>query len=89
MYLRKSYLYNSIMKDVSYSLKQILDETLGSLYLNDKEKSIVDKYLMIQIQKNIKIINYRIRIINRLQIHLIHYITYSMIIYYHGQSILK
>ena len=43
MYLRKSYLYNSIMKDVSYSLKQILDETLGSLYLNDKEKSIVDK----------------------------------------------
>ena len=31
------------MKDVSYSLKQILDETLGSLYLNDKEKSIVDK----------------------------------------------
>ena len=43
MYLRKSYLYNSIMKDVSYSLKQILDETLGSLYLNDKEKSIVDQ----------------------------------------------
>ena len=43
MYLRNSYLYNSIMKDVSYSLKQILDETLGSLYLNDKEKSIVDK----------------------------------------------
>ena len=43
MYLRKSYLYNSIMKDVSYSLKQILYETLGSLYLNDKEKSIVDK----------------------------------------------
>lgn len=43
MYLRKSYLYNSIMKNVSYSLKQILDETLGSLYLNDKEKSIVDK----------------------------------------------
>lgn len=43
MYLRKSYLYNSIMKDLSYSLKQILDETLGSLYLNDKEKSIVDK----------------------------------------------
>ena len=43
MYLRKSYLYNSIIKDVSYSLKQILDETLGSLYLNDKEKSIVDK----------------------------------------------
>ena len=43
MYLRKNYLYNSIMKDVSYSLKQILDETLGSLYLNDKEKSIVDK----------------------------------------------
>ena len=43
MYLRKSYLYNNIMKDVSYSLKQILDETLGSLYLNDKEKSIVDK----------------------------------------------
>lgn len=43
MYLRKSYLYNGIMKDVSYSLKQILDETLGSLYLNDKEKSIVDK----------------------------------------------
>ena len=43
MYLRKSYLYNSIMKDVSYSLKQILDETLGSLYLNDNEKSIVDK----------------------------------------------
>lgn len=43
MYLRKSYLYNSIMKDVSYSLKQILDETLGSLYLNDKEKNIVDK----------------------------------------------
>ena len=43
MYLRKSYLYNSIMKDISYSLKQILDETLGSLYLNDKEKSIVDK----------------------------------------------
>ena len=43
MYLRKSYLYNSIMKDVSYSLKQILDETLGSLSLNDKEKSIVDK----------------------------------------------
>ena len=43
MYLRKSYLFNSIMKDVSYSLKQILDETLGSLYLNDKEKSIVDK----------------------------------------------
>ena len=35
MYLRKSYLYNNIMKDVSYSLKQILDETLGSLYLND------------------------------------------------------
>ena len=35
MYLRKSYLYNSIIKDVSYSLKQILDETLGSLYLND------------------------------------------------------
>ena len=43
MYLRNSYLYNNIMKDVSYSLKQILDETLGSLYLNDKEKSIVDK----------------------------------------------
>lgn len=43
MYLRKSYLYNSIMKDVSYSLKQILDETLGSLYLNDIEKNVVNK----------------------------------------------
>ena len=43
MYLRKSYLYNNIMKDVSYSLKQILDETLGSLYLNDIEKNVVNK----------------------------------------------
>ena len=43
MYLRKSYLYNSIIKDVSYSLKQILDETLGSLYLNDIEKNVVNK----------------------------------------------
>ena len=43
MYLRNSYLYNSIMKDVSYSLKQILDETLGSLYLNDIEKNVVNK----------------------------------------------
>lgn len=43
MYLRKSYLYNSIMKDVSYSLKQILYETLGSLYLNDIEKNVVNK----------------------------------------------
>lgn len=43
MYLLKSYLYNSIMKDVSYSLKQILDETLGSLYLNDIEKNVVNK----------------------------------------------
>ena len=31
------------MKDVSYSLKQILDETLGSLYLNDIEKNVVNK----------------------------------------------
>ena len=43
MYLRKSYLYNNIMKYVSYSLKQILDETLGSLYLNDIEKNVVNK----------------------------------------------
>lgn len=43
MYLRKNYLYNSIMKDVSYSLKQILDETLGSLYLNNMEKNVVNK----------------------------------------------
>lgn len=43
MYLRKKYLYNNIIKDVSYSLKQILDETLGSLYLNDLEKNVVNK----------------------------------------------
>lgn len=38
MQLRKNYLYNSIIKDVPYSIKQILDETLGSLYLNDYDK---------------------------------------------------
>ena len=42
MRFKKQLLYDNIINDVSYSLKQILDETIGSLYLNDKEKTVID-----------------------------------------------
>ena len=42
MRVKKQLLYDNIINDISYSLKQILDETIGSLYLNAKEKTVID-----------------------------------------------